>query len=355
MATPDFPDIHLLAIENWTKLANSVDFNTITTTPLTSPSTSYTASDSTSGLSLNVVGTGFTTQNFFGYNLLETGTITGFTFSLNGNPIAEGSDYSIPASELSNTLVTAVERHKASLLFNFWFSIKTIISGTGPIVEGNLENLLPHYVHIVGIDITSGTVSVSAAKFKTDEKVLNKITAGFSISDTSTKVQPELGAIAADLKHINSISFTNASPVIQLTAAEETADAAALAKISSAYILDVQSTSGSWTTKGDGSGLTIHDIKGSDTITGGGSGENFVFNAGFGTAKLTDFHDHLTGSTHDTVTLALSEFHSIHDLLHVDAKASGTSVIISSGSDSLTLEHMTLAQAQNAPGDFKLV
>jgi hypothetical protein len=43
-------DIHLLAIENWQTLANSVDFNTITTTPLTSPSTSYTATDTTSGL-----------------------------------------------------------------------------------------------------------------------------------------------------------------------------------------------------------------------------------------------------------------------------------------------------------------
>ena len=54
MATPD---IHLLAIENWTTLADSVDFNTVTET--LNSSTSYTASDSTSGLSLNIVGTGF--------------------------------------------------------------------------------------------------------------------------------------------------------------------------------------------------------------------------------------------------------------------------------------------------------
>ena len=84
-------------------------------------------------------------------------------------------------------------------------------------------------------------MSVSAAKFKTDENVLNEISAGFSISDTSTKVQPELGALAADVAHINSISFTNASPpVITLTATEDTADKGALAKIHSAYILDVR-------------------------------------------------------------------------------------------------------------------
>jgi hypothetical protein len=350
MATPD---IHLLAIENWTTLAGSVDFSTLTET--LHSSTSYTVSDSTSGLSLNVVGTGFTTENFFGYTVLATGTITGFTFSLNGKPIAKGSDYSLPASQLLGALETSIFAGNASPLFNLWFSIPTIVSGTAPIVEGNLENLLPEYVNIAAIDITSGAVSVSAAKFKTDENVLNEISAGFSISDTSTKVQPELGALAADVTHINSISFTNPSPVIKLTAAEATADAGALAQISSAYILDVQSTNGSWTTTGEGSGndLTIHDIKGVDTITGGGTGENFVFNAGFGTATLTDFHNHLTGSTHDTVMLPSSEFgNSITALLHDDTKKSGTSVIISSGSDHLTLEHMTLSQL--VATDFKL-
>jgi hypothetical protein len=349
MATPD---IHLLAIENWKKLVNSVDYSDITTT--LNSSTSYTASDPKSGLSLNVVGTGFTPEDFFGYTLLASGTITGFTFSLNGKPIAEGSDYSLPASTLSTKLEDAVLDHNGLLLFDYWFSIGTIVSGTGPIVAGNLENLLPHYVHIIGIDITSGTVSVSAAKFKTDEKILNKITAGFSISDTSTNVQPELSALAADVAHINSIHFTNASPVISLTAAEDTSDAGALAKIKSAYILDVQSTNGSWTTTGDGKDLTIHDIKGVDTITGGGSGETFVFDAGFGHATLTDFHDHLTGSTHDTVTLPSSEFGtSVTTMLHDDAKPSGTSVIISSGTDHLTLDHMTLSQLVST--DFKLV
>jgi hypothetical protein len=350
MATPD---IHLLKIENWTKLADSVDFSTITTT--LNSSTSYTASDSTSGLSLNVVGTGFTTESLFGYNLLETGTITGFTFSLDGKPIAKGSDYSLSASALTNALVTSVEDGNALPLFDFWFSIGTIVSGTAHIVEGNLENLLPEYVDIVGVDITSGAVSVSVAKFETYENVLNEISAGFSISDTSTKVQSALSALEADVANINSISFTNASPVIQVTAAEDTADAGALAKISSPYILDVQNADGSWTTTGDGNDLTIHDIKGVDTITGGGSGEDFVFKAGFGSATLTDFHDYLTGSTHDTVTLSRSEFGSLTDLLS-DAKPSGTSLIITSGSDHLTLDDMTHSQLKQVVStDFKLV
>jgi hypothetical protein len=350
MATPD---IHLLAIENWTKLGESVDFNTVTTT--LNSSTSYTATDSTSGLSLHVVGTGFTPEQFGPYTLLASGTITGFTFSLNGKPIAEGSDYSLQASELSTALENSVFEGNASPLFQLWFSIPTIVSGTAHIVEGNLENLLPEYVNIKAVDITSGAVSVSVSKFETYENVLNEISGGFSISDLSTKVQPELGALQADVANINSIHFTNPSPpAITVTAAERTADAGVLAKITGAYILDVHNANGSWTTTGHGNDLTIHDIKGVDTITGGGSGENFVFNAGFGTATLTDFHNHLTGSTHDTVMLPSSEFgNSITALLHDDTKKSGTSVIISSGSDHLTLEHMTLSQL--ASTDFKLV
>jgi hypothetical protein len=159
---------------------------------------------------------------------------------------------------------------------------------------------------------------------------------------------------AADA-HLNSIAFTNASPVIKLTAAEDTADAAALDKISTPYILEVQSADGSWTTTGNGNGLTIHDIPGVDTITGGGSGEHFVFKAGFGTATLTDFHEDLTGATHDTVTLAKSEFGSLANLLS-DAKPSGTSLIITSGSDHLTLDDMTHSQLKQVVStDFKLV
>ena len=292
-------------------------------------------------------------RNFFVYTLLESGTITGFTFSLNGTPIAEGSDYSISAPKLSSALERAVLDDDAKLLFDFWFRIPTIVSGTAPIVEGNLENLLPHYVHIIGVDVTSGTVSVSVAKFEKYQNVLNKISGGFSISDSSTNVQPELSALKADLANINSISFTNASPAIEITAG---ADAGVLAKITGAYILDVHNVDGSWTTTGHGNDLTIHDKPSADTITGGGSGEDFVFDAGFGSATLVDFHNHLTGPTHDTVTLPSSEFGtSVTALLHDDAKKMGTSVLISSGSDQLTLEHTTIPQLQLVSTDFKLV
>ena len=122
------------------------------------------------------------------------------------------------------------------------------------------------------------------------------------------------------------------------------ADAGLLTKIIRAYVLDVHNTDGAYTITGHGDNLTIQDIKGVDTITGGGSGEDFVFGPKFGTATLTDFHDHLNGSTHDTVMLPDSDFGtSVNAMLHDDASAHGTSVIISKGSDHLTLQDMTLS------------
>ena len=69
-----------------------------------------------------------------------------------------------------------------SLLFNQWFDITTIVSGTGPIVAGNLGNLSQYDANINSIDITSGAVNASIADFESYENVLNKISAEFSIS-----------------------------------------------------------------------------------------------------------------------------------------------------------------------------
>jgi hypothetical protein len=52
------------------------------------------------------------------------------------------------------------------------------------------------------------------------------------------------------------------------------------------------------------------------------------------------------------VTLSKSEFGSFTGLL-LDAKPSGTNVLISSGTDHLTLDHMTLSQLVST--DFKFV
>jgi hypothetical protein len=303
---------------------------------------------------LNVVGTGFTTQENGPWNLLATGTITKFTFSLDGETFVTGSPYSLPASVFEQTLETSLDTATFTPLFNQWFDIPTVVSGAGPIVVGNLENL-SQYNDINGIDITSAATA-TIGDFESYESLLNKISAGFSVAGVSTAFESELGALEADVKHIHSIYFTNPSPAIKVTAAQDTGDAGVLNKIASAHVLDVHNTDGAWTITGNGNNFTIQDIKGVDTITGGGLGEDFVFGPKFGTATLTDFHDHLTGSTHDTVTLPDSDFGtSVTAMLRNDAKPSpsGTAVIISKGSDHLTLDDMTVSQL--VASDFKLV
>jgi hypothetical protein len=350
MATPD---IHLLANENWTTLAAIENFEVTTT--LNSPR-SYTITDNSTGVSLNVVGTGFTTQEYGSWNVLATGTITKFTFSLDGETFITGSPFSLPGSVFEQTLEHSYDNNTFSPLFAQWFDIATVVSGTGPIVVGNLANLSQYNADIDRIDITSGAAIATIGDFESYESLLNKISAGFSVSGVSTAFESELGALEADVKHIHSIYFTNPSPAIKVTAAQDTGDAGVLSKIASAHVLDVDNTDGAWTITGNGNNFTIQDIKGVDTITGGGSGEDFVFGPKFGTATLTDFHDHLTGSTHDTVTLPDSDFGtSVAAMLRNDAKPSpsGTAVIISKGSDHLTLDDMTVSQL--VASDFKLV
>jgi hypothetical protein len=170
MATPN--SMTLLAIENWTALGKSVNFFTLTE-KLTS-STSYTITDFTSGLSLTVGGTGFTTEvfNFFGiqYTVLATGTINSFTLSLHGKPIVQGSGYALPVPTFLSALEKSVIEGTALPLFDVWFSVKNTISGTA-----------------------------------LNENVLNTISGGFSISDSSANVQAGLALLEADAAHINSI------------------------------------------------------------------------------------------------------------------------------------------------------
>jgi autotransporter-associated beta strand protein len=203
---------------------------------------------------------------------------------------------------------------------------------------------------------TGGAVTASSATFGADKSALDKIAGGFVFDDTLAKVKTELAALEADVDHVSSIHITGSgAPALSVAAAQATADARAIAKIAAPYVLDVHDASGAWTTTGHGNGLKIDDVKGRDTITGGGKSETFVFAASFGQASITDFHEHLSGGARDAIDLARSEFLSIADL-KMDAEKSEANVVIKgTGGDRLTLDDMTVAAFDNALGDFKLV
>ena len=367
-ADPAFPaapvtgaTIDLSKSENWPALIASVDVHDLTET--LNSSTSFTVADPKSGISAQFIGTGFTIESFFGVTILETGTITGFNLSQNGATIATGIGYSISASTLDNVLVQCAEQGNAMPLFDLWFSIPTTVSGTAAVIASSLSLLEP-YVHITAVDITSGVLVVDAAQFKSYETVLNKVAGGFDVEDKEANIKAALtatgSALLADVKDIKALILSNgATAPLQLTAAQAATDGALLKKLSGSAILEVEATNGDWTTTGHGNGLTIDDLKGVDAITGDGTGEHFVFAADWGKATITDFATHFTGTGHDFVQLAKSEFAQGDTTLLADAKlnAAGTAMVVTAGTDQLTFTGLTLKELKTAinGGDFTFV
>ena len=228
------------------------------------------------------------------------------------------------------------------------------VSDTAAHVTAALTALAADAGHIKAITATGGTVTVSTTAFAADKAALDKIVGGFDVSDTAAHVTGDFAALEADVAKIQSVRFTDAgTPVLSLTASQSTADASLEAKITGSYVLDVANANGTTTTTGHGDNLLIDDVAGDDTLTGGGNNETFIFDATFGHAILTDFHDHISGITHDTLSLPISEFASFAALLH-DASQLGTAVLITaSNGDKLTLQETTLASVHAASADFK--
>ncbi len=88
---------------------------------------------------------------------------------------------------------------------------------------------------------------------------------------------------------------------------------------------------------GNGGNDTINGGGGDDTLIGSGGNDNFVFNANFGTDTVTDFQH---GADHLDFSAAL--FTSQQDVLD-HATQSGTSVVVTSNSDTVTLLNTSLA------------
>jgi hypothetical protein len=97
---------------------------------------------------------------------------------------------------------------------------------------------------------------------------------------------------------------------------------------------------GSHTIQGFQDNLTIESHS-NDVITGGGSGETFVFGDHFGRSTLTDFAQHLTGAGHDSVVLPRSEFSDFSAVVAQTQMVGGDAVISSASGDQLTLLGVT--------------
>jgi hypothetical protein len=223
-------------------------------------------------------------------------------------------------------------------------------------IEAGLPALAADASHINSITSNSGTVSAAALNFTSDEAALNKVAGGFDVSGTGANIAAIFDAMDADVAHVDSVALVgSASPVLTLTQAQATADAALLGKIAAPYVLNV--TNGDATTiTGDASNLTIDATTGGgDTITGGGANETFVFQATFGQDAISDFSAHDLGAGHDLISLPASDFSSFAAMTSPKAATSfnGNVVIATTDGDTLTLDNLSLSALNGLSADFK--
>ena len=102
----------------------------------------------------------------------------------------------------------------------------------------------------------------------------------------------------------------------------------------------VLATSAGSVIKGSTKADTLTSTAGNDFFTGDKGSDTFVFAQNFGKDVINDFT--AAGRSHDTIQFAKSEFADFASVL-AHASQVGGDVVISSGSDSLTLKNMKLS------------
>ena len=292
--------------------------------------------------------------------------LLGFSVTQNGVTLATGSGYALTAATLLKYINLSISDGNATPLFDMWFSIPTTVSGTAAVIAASLATLEP-YVDITAVDITGSTpLSVDVADFKTYETLLNKVSGGFEVSDTALNVKAALiatgSALIADAKDIKALVLSNgaASP-LQLTAAQATAAASVLAKLSGDAIVEVRATDGSWTTTGHGNGLTLHDITGLGRYDHRRRLQRDLrLRRASGQRRIADFSTHYKGTGHDIVELSKLEFAKGDATLLADAtlNATHTGIVVTAGTNSLRFTGFTTMAEFTAAvngGDFKFV
>jgi anti-sigma factor ChrR (cupin superfamily) len=114
------------------------------------------------------------------------------------------------------------------------------ISDTAANIESGLAGLAAFSGAYSSITATGGKVTVSVAAFLADGAALNKIAGGFVVSDTAANIQAQLLALTADASHISSITETGAGvggfgSTVNVSVATFAADQASLDKISAGF------------------------------------------------------------------------------------------------------------------------
>ena len=223
------------------------------------------------------------------------------------------------------------------------------ISDTAANVYSNLATLEADASHIGLIQATGGPVTVSDTQFDSDQAALNLIVGGFSISDLASTLSGDLTNLEADASHINSITGTGgtitASSVGQFlsdeTVLNKVVGGFAISDISSnihsnlgaltldaSHIASITSTSGQITV---GNALFFADEAALNEIVGGFwiSGQASVLSGDLNNLEADSSHIHSIIGANGTITAPAAEF--LSDLTALNEVVGGYNVDIPSG------------------------
>jgi hypothetical protein len=117
-------------------------------------------------------------------------------------------------------------------------------------------------------------------------------------------------------------------------------------------LVDTQyNNDGSHAIIGNADGLQLKSL-GTDTMTGGGASETFVFTQSPGSETITDFA--AKGAGHDVISLAKADFSSIAQILQNTHEQGNDAVINLGQGSSVTIDNVTVATLKAHQHDFKL-
>ncbi len=123
-----------------------------------------------------------------------------------------------------------------------------VLTGTSPILSITAAALVADTVVLgkittsaYSITIASGTVTAAQA-VALSSALVSHVTGGVAVSDTAANVSSRIDSLQARVATIKSITLTDGSPVLALTATQLTANSAMLLKIGGAYAITVSGT-----------------------------------------------------------------------------------------------------------------
>ena len=91
-----------------------------------------------------------------------------------------------------------------------------IVADTAAVIEAKLTALGADVANIKSIVATDAPVKVSEAVFAANRGVLDKVAGGFIVADTAAVIEAKLAALGADVAHIKSIVATDTPPTVPI-------------------------------------------------------------------------------------------------------------------------------------------